>query len=129
MGRFLILYRYALLACIVLAFGAYVIDLICNPPPASFWKFTAVQSLPLHERYREVRPGMTAAKIRKILGPPQDVFDPGHDVYIRWTWREGGYCVQIRFLPIGDNPAIIKVLMVDEMVIDYLGLLQRSPNR
>jgi hypothetical protein len=108
MWRLLAHYRYLLLACLVLALGVATSCLL-GPPPSS--RSTTASAPPLllvslRDRYRQIQVGMTRAQALKVLGQPKTVFDPGHDIAILCTWREGRDTAAVFFGSWGDYPVL-----------------------
>jgi hypothetical protein len=123
MGQFIAHYRYLLLACLALAVGIAAECLLIGPPAAPGPVPSQVfRPLPLRAKYRQVQERMPRQQVARILGHPDNVFNPGHDMLILWMWQEGRDTVGVFFGPWDDNPVLSKTLLQDSVEIDRRGM-------
>jgi hypothetical protein len=92
--RFIVFWRFLLLACLVLVGAGYY--LWFGLPDLSFPSPPQPSSLP--GKYEKIERGMTESQVIEILGPPQSrVEDTMTD--LKWlTWTEGQDVIVVRFI-------------------------------
>jgi hypothetical protein len=97
MWRFIVCYRYLVLACLTMAVAVVVEYQLGRPAPPTRL---------LSEEFRKIDVGMTGEEIRRILGPPTHRERITTEAWLL-TWEDGREKVSLAIYGSPDNPIVI----------------------